>query len=199
MWCSLWAASVCSSSLFQGIHVGGSRCEIIYVPLHPHTHNSDVYLLCLSWKLRIHIYVDSCMHAWAQHPCIPASRCLGVLELLTFVSDEVSAQDDEQAQENEDDDGHHPSDHGVIHARGGRHGCGVLGKTAVDLGEEGEGGWRRRGGRRWRRFSTMNKWKGKAVKEERKECVERQRLIETKKDMKEEEEGEEEERKRGRG
>lgn len=72
------------------------------------------------------------------------------------MSDEVSAQDDEQAEEDEDDDGHHPSDHGVVHTRGGRHGGGVLGKD----------------GRGWvkmeRGFSTMNKWKGKAEKEERK-------------------------------
>lgn len=58
------------------------------------------------------------------------------------MSDEVSAQDDEQAEEDEDDNGHHPSDHGVVHTRGGRHGCGVLGKTARGRVRKGKNGKR---------------------------------------------------------
>lgn len=55
-----------------------------------------------------------------------SSACLSVCEQLTFVSDEVSAEDDEQAEKDEDDNCHHASDHSVVHSRGGRHGCGVL-------------------------------------------------------------------------
>lgn len=66
------------------------------------------------------------MSAAALRVCASRAR-----EPLTFVSDEVSAQHDEQAEQDEDDDGHHPSDHGVVHARGGRHGGGVWGETAT--------------------------------------------------------------------
>lgn len=46
-------------------------------------------------------------------------------QIRSFVSDEVSAEDDEEAKQDEDDDSHYPSDHGVVHPRSRRHGCGV--------------------------------------------------------------------------
>lgn len=68
------------------------------------------------------------------------SPCLW--EAVTFVSDEVSAEDDEEAKQDKDDDSHYPSDHGVVHPRSRRHGCGVLrkGRAVWKKGEErGEG------------------------------------------------------------
>lgn len=73
------------------------------------------------------------------------SPCLW--EAVTFVSDEVSAEDDEEAKQDKDDDSHYPSDHGVVHPRSRRHGCGVLrkGRAVWKKGEErGEGGKKRR-------------------------------------------------------
>lgn len=72
-----------------------------------------------------------------MHACMRASVCLcgRVREQLTFVSDEVSAEDDEEAEQDEDNNSYHPSDHGVVHPRGGRHGCGVFRRVWWD-GEE---------------------------------------------------------------
>lgn len=72
---------------------------------------------------------------------------LSVCKQLTFVSDEVSAEDDEQAEKDEDDNRHHASDHGVVHSRVGRHDRGGLRREPWDV--EGK----RRGGR------IMNIWK----------------------------------------
>uniref|UniRef100_A0A3B4TR59 Uncharacterized protein n=1 Tax=Seriola dumerili TaxID=41447 RepID=A0A3B4TR59_SERDU len=68
--------------------------------------------------MQVYLCVRSCMH-------------------VTFVSDEVSAEDDEQAEQDEDDNSHHPSDHSMVHPRRGQHGCGVLrgrrsGKRALE-------------------------------------------------------------------
>lgn len=54
------------------------------------------------------------------------------------MSDEVSAQDDEEAEQDEDNYSNHPSDHGVVHPRRRRHGCGVLRRGGWD-GEERRG------------------------------------------------------------
>lgn len=82
------------------------------------------------------------MHEYSER----ASVRLSVCEQLTFVSDEVSAEDDEQAEKDEDDNRHHASDHGVVHSRGGRHGRGVLRREPWDVEVRGRGvGGGRRG------------------------------------------------------
>lgn len=64
------------------------------------------------------------------------------------MSDEVSAEDDEEAKQDKDDDSHYPSDHGVVHPRSRRHGCGVLrkGRAVWKKGEEGGEGEKKREG-----------------------------------------------------
>lgn len=64
------------------------------------------------------------------------------------MSDEVSAEDDEEAKQDKDDDSHYPSDHGVVHPRSRRHGCGVLrkGRAVWKKGEEGGKGGKKREG-----------------------------------------------------
>ncbi len=115
------------------------------------------------WYACIHIYasVSRCtlMHAcMSVSVCVHVSACLCVCEQLTFVSDEVSAEDDEEAEQYEDDNSHHPSDHGVVHPRRGRHGCGVL--------RGGCGGMERRGEERrkvkgeWRKSCSKDKKRG---------------------------------------
>lgn len=56
------------------------------------------------------------------------------------MSDEVSAEDDEEAKQDKDDDSHYPSDHGVVHPRSRRHGCGVLRKGRAVWKKEEERG-----------------------------------------------------------
>ena len=46
-----------------------------------------------------------------MHECVFMRLC----EMATFVSDEVSAEDDKEAKHDEDDDSYHPSDHSVVH------------------------------------------------------------------------------------
>lgn len=92
----------------------------------------------------------SCIHIYAgvsqptlMHSCMSVRMHVWVCEQLTFVSDEVSAEDDEEAEQDEDDYSHHASNHGVVHSRGGRHGCGVLRRGLWDGGareEEVRGG-----------------------------------------------------------
>lgn len=62
------------------------------------------------------MYTHACIHEWL-------SSCLFVR--MTFVSDEVSAKDDEEAEENEDDHCHDTSDDGMVHSRADCHSCGV--------------------------------------------------------------------------
>lgn len=42
--------------------------------------------------------------------------CLGKVCSLTFVSDEVSAKDNEEAEDDEDNDSHHSTNHSMINA-----------------------------------------------------------------------------------
>lgn len=91
-------------------------------------------------------YLCRCISAHAHafmHERVGTCLHVGVCEQLTFVSDEVSAEDDEEAEQDEDDYSHHASDHGVVHSRRGRHGCGVLRRGLWDGGareEEMRGG-----------------------------------------------------------
>lgn len=54
------------------------------------------------------------------------------------MSDEVSSKDNEEAEQDEDNYSHYPSDHCVVHARRGRHGCGVLKRERVVMEERQE-------------------------------------------------------------
>lgn len=61
-----------------------------------------------------------------MYVCMDVCACTGEFEQLTFVSDEISAEDNEKAEQDEDDNGHHPSNNGMVHTWRTWHGCGGL-------------------------------------------------------------------------